>query len=98
MTADLTPWQWVICRAGSRELVLDVGVQHTRLYAAADEIAAERLTVHVYNLMLAGRPFNPDQLVCRVRRAGTDKWAGVATGDDLPLPATTAATNLRRPA
>lgn len=71
------------------------GYQHTRLYAAAAEIAAERLTVHAYNLMLAGQPFNPDQLICRVRRAGTQLWVGVVTGDHLPLPVT-AASNVRR--
>ncbi|MFI1194102.1 hypothetical protein ACH4T9_12705 [Micromonospora sp. NPDC020750] len=95
MTVNQPPWQWVICRTGPRDVVVDAGVQHTRLYAAADEIAVERLTVHVYNLMLSGQPFNPDMLVCRVRRAGTESWAGVATGDHLPLPAT-AGTSVRR--
>lgn len=86
MTGQPTPWQWVICHTGPRELVVDAGLQHTRLYAAADEIAEERLVVHVYNRMLSGQPVHADLLVCRVRRAGTDVWVGVADGERLPLP------------
>ncbi|MEV5819325.1 hypothetical protein AB0L22_09130 [Micromonospora haikouensis] len=89
------PWQWVICRTGPRELVVDAGLQHTRLYSAPDEIAAERLTVHAYNQLLAGKPVSPDQLVCRVRRAGDHTWSGTATGDRILLPTT---TPTRRPA
>ena len=88
----IAPWQWAICDTSPQARVHAAGIQHTNLYAAADTIAAERLTVHAYNHMLAGNP-HPQNLICRVRRAGNPTWEGYASTDRLCLP-----TPDRRPA
>lgn len=77
------PWRWVIYDRNDpddRTAVRAHGVQHTRLYAAAGEIAAERMAEHVFRAVQAGAASDVWSLVCRVKRDGTDRWSASATG------------------
>lgn len=76
------PWVWVIHDRHDPRQVHAHGVQHTRPYAPAASIAAERIAAHAWQALadcgdldaLAGA-------VCRVRRAGTRTWEATARGE-----------------
>ncbi|MGS2615124.1 hypothetical protein ACVCAH_11455 [Micromonospora sp. LZ34] len=80
---DPAPWRWVVYDRDDlddRTAVVAAGVQHTRLYASAAEVAAERIAELAYRAWRADRLDTVGSLVCRVKRDGADRWEGRADG------------------
>lgn len=81
---DPSPWLWVIYDRDDpddRTAVRAGGVQHTRLYAPAVDIAKERLADMAYRALTGPRGLAAmESLVCRVKREGDPVWAATVPG------------------
>jgi hypothetical protein len=78
----VAPWLWLICDHDNPDQVHACGTQHTRPYASAEAIAAERIAGYAYHVLTGGG--DVDRLaraVCRVKRAGEPTWEATARGD-----------------
>lgn len=82
------PWEYAIYRPVSASkldrarVVLEQGRQFTRPWAAAQEVAAERMAVYAYPLLCVdGDGAALSGVVCRVWRRGEEDRPGYAFGD-----------------
>lgn len=63
-----------------RTAVRAAGLQHTRLYAAAGEIAAERMAEWAFWAVKRNQVGGLASLVCRVKREGAADWSASMSG------------------
>ncbi|MFI6228648.1 hypothetical protein ACIBCR_15205 [Micromonospora echinospora] len=77
-----SPWLWVICDRDNPDLVHDCGTQHSRPYAPAQAIADERIARYAHQVLTgSGDVGRLARAVCRVKRAGDDRWQASARGE-----------------
>lgn len=77
------PWMWIVYDTADPDKHTAVrarGVQHTRLGASADAVAAERMADLAYRALRADQLDAVGSLICRVKRHGADRWEGVSRG------------------
>lgn len=76
------PWVWVIHDRHDPRRVHAHGEQHTRPYAPAAAIAAERIAGYAWQVMAGSGDLDAlAGAVCRVRRHGARVWEAAARGE-----------------
>lgn len=76
------PWVWVIHDRDNPRQIHGAGIQHTRPYAPAASVAAERIAAHAWQVLTDGGDLDVlAGAVCRVRRYGSRVWEATARGE-----------------
>lgn len=81
---DPPPWVWIIFDRSDPDdqtAVRAGGVQHTRLYATASDVAAERMAEVAYRAWTRDQLGAIGSLVCRVKREGDQRWSATVPGE-----------------